>query len=64
MPKHKTSKTAAKRFKVTGSGKIVHKRAGGAHLLSGKSRGRKRRLRRKSVLTRGERMRVAPMLRH
>lgn len=43
MPKMKTHKATAKRLKVTGSGKIMHKRAGGAHLLAKKSRRRKRR---------------------
>jgi large subunit ribosomal protein L35 len=43
MPKMKTHKATAKRLKVTGSGKIVHKRAGSAHLMSKKSRRRKRR---------------------
>ena len=31
MPKQKTHKGAAKRFKVTGSGKIQHRRAGRVH---------------------------------
>jgi large subunit ribosomal protein L35 len=43
MPKMKTHKATAKRLKVTGSGKILHKRPGGAHLLAKKSRRRKRR---------------------
>ena len=43
MPKMKTHKATAKRLKVTGSGKIMHKRAGSAHLLAKKSRRRKRR---------------------
>ena len=37
MPKLKTHKTSVKRFKVTGSGKIMHVRAAGNHLLSHKS---------------------------
>jgi large subunit ribosomal protein L35 len=64
MPKHKTSKTAAKRFKVTASGKIMRKKAGASHLLGGKSRGRKRRLRRQAELTAAESKRVAPLLAH
>jgi large subunit ribosomal protein L35 len=43
MPKMKTHKATVKRLKVTGSGKIVRKRAGGAHLLAKKTRRRKRR---------------------
>jgi len=37
MPKLKTHKSTAKRFKVTGSGKIMHVRAAGNHLLTNKS---------------------------
>ena len=42
--KVKTKKAAAKRFKITGSGRVMHKQVGQRHLLSGKSRRRKRRL--------------------
>jgi large subunit ribosomal protein L35 len=51
MPKKKTSKTAAKRLKFTARGKIKFKRPGSGHLLSSKSRKRKRNLRRAGVLT-------------
>lgn len=44
MGKAKTKKAAKKRFKVTGSGKLVHKKAGKSHLLGKKSSRRKRRL--------------------
>jgi large subunit ribosomal protein L35 len=44
MPKMKTHKGAAKRFKKTGTGKIARRKAFARHLLSGKSPGRKRRL--------------------
>ncbi len=64
MPKKKTNKAAAKRFKITGSGKIVHAKAGSGHLLSSKSRKRKRQLRRKNVLPKAEEARVAHMLAH
>ena len=42
MPKLKTHKGTAKRVKVTGSGKILRRRAFGAHLLAKKSKRRKR----------------------
>ncbi|MFN4182371.1 MAG: 50S ribosomal protein L35 [bacterium] len=42
--KMKTHKTAVKRFKVTGSGKIVAYKIGKSHLLRKKSSRRKRRL--------------------
>ena len=44
MPKMKTHSGAAKRFKVTGSGKIMRLRANRAHLLEHKSSRRTRRL--------------------
>ena len=50
MPKMKTHRGAAKRFKKTGTGKIVRMKAGKSHILTKKSRKRKRRLR-KSVVT-------------
>ncbi|MDJ1178515.1 50S ribosomal protein L35 [Roseofilum sp. BLCC_M91] len=44
MPKLKTRKAAAKRFRVTGSGKILRRKANKNHLLEHKSPTRKRRL--------------------
>ena len=44
MPKSKTHKGTAKRFKVTGSGQLKHKRAGKAHLNEHKPTRRTRRL--------------------
>lgn len=45
MPKIKTNRSAAKRFRRTGGGGLKRDRAYASHLLSSKSRGRKRRLR-------------------
>jgi large subunit ribosomal protein L35 len=50
MPKMKSSRSAAKRFKFSKNGKVKHKRAYLRHLLSSKSRGRKRRLRQAGTL--------------
>ncbi|NEP83040.1 MAG: 50S ribosomal protein L35 [Okeania sp. SIO3C4] len=44
MPKLKTRKAAARRFKVTGSGKIMRRKAFKSHLLQHKSSTRKNRL--------------------
>jgi len=44
MPKIKTHKGAAKRFKITGSGKILRVKAYKGHILTKKSAERKRRL--------------------
>ncbi|MFH2069455.1 MAG: 50S ribosomal protein L35 [Candidatus Omnitrophota bacterium] len=49
MPKNKTRKSAAKRLKITGSGKVKRAQAFASHLLSGKTRKQKARLR-KTVL--------------
>jgi large subunit ribosomal protein L35 len=50
MPKLKTKKSIAKRFKITGTGKVVHYGSGGAHILSKKSSKRKRRIKQSSCL--------------
>ncbi|MCY1559500.1 50S ribosomal protein L35 [compost metagenome] len=42
MPKMKTHKGTAKRIKITSTGKLTRRRAFGAHLLSKKSKSRKR----------------------
>ena len=44
MPKLKTKKTAAKRFKVTGKGRVRRPKQGGNHGMQEKSRKRVRRL--------------------
>jgi large subunit ribosomal protein L35 len=50
MPKIKTHRGAAKRFKVTGSGKVQRKRAYLRHILSTKTRKQKRRLRHSALV--------------
>jgi large subunit ribosomal protein L35 len=40
----KTKKSVAKRFKITGTGKVLRRHAGKRHLLAGKSSRRRRRL--------------------
>ena len=50
MPKMRTKKAAAKRFKVTKTGKVKFKRAGKRHLLSAKSRKAKLRNRKAGVV--------------
>lgn len=50
MPKMKTSRAAAKRFKVTGTGKLKRSKAYKQHILTKKSAKTKRNLR-KSVVT-------------
>lgn len=50
MPKLKTRKGAAKRFRMTKSGKVKRKRAKLRHILSSKTRKQKRRLRSKGYV--------------
>lgn len=45
MPKQKTCKAAKKRMKLTATGKVKRYKAGRRHLLSGRSRKRKRNMR-------------------
>ena len=51
MPKMKTKKSAAKRFKKTGSGKIVHHQGGHRHLATKKTTKRKRQLRKNTNIS-------------
>lgn len=62
MPKIKTSRSAAKRFKFTKTGKVKHKRAYLRHLLTSKSRGRKRRLREPAILGKTDAARLHAMM--
>ena len=50
MPKMKSNRSIAKRFKVTKTGKVMRYRAGGSHLLSHKRASRKRKLRKNSAI--------------
>ena len=62
MPKMKTHRGAAKRFKVTGSGKIMRRKAYRAHILEKKSPKRKRRLATEVELEKGDRHRIERLL--
>jgi large subunit ribosomal protein L35 len=62
MPKMKTHRGAAKRFKKTGSGKFVRSRANKQHILTKKSTRRKRRLRKDAVVVPVDARRLKQML--
>lgn len=62
MTKMKTDKGAAKRFKVTGSGKLRRRHAFLNHILEKKSPGRKRRLARQADVAPGDLRQVKRML--
>ena len=50
MPKMKTSRAAAKRFKVTGSGKLKRNKAYKSHILTKKTTKRKRNIRKATLV--------------
>ena len=62
MPKMKTHRGAAKRFKKTASGKIVRSRNNKQHILTKKSAKRKRRLRKDTLVASVDAKRVRQML--
>ena len=62
MPKLKTHKTAAKRFKITGTGKITRRRPNNNHMFLHKSGAQKRRLEEEPTIFAGEKRRVKRML--
>ncbi len=62
MPKMKTRRGAAKRFKLTSSGKIKRNKANKSHILTKKSPKRKRHLRKGTILTSVEVKRVKKMI--
>jgi large subunit ribosomal protein L35 len=62
MPKMKTHRGAAKRFKTTGSGKLMRQKSGLNHILEKKSPKRKRHLAKDVVLAPGDSARIRRML--
>ncbi len=62
MPKNKTHSGAKKRFKVTGSGKLMHEQRNRRHLLEHKSSRRTRRLALDKELTGGDLRKINRLL--
>ena len=62
MPKIKTNRGAAKRFRVTGSGKIKRNKGFKSHLLSSKGKKRKRHLRRGTLVSAVERKNIQKLI--
>lgn len=62
MPKIKTLKGAAKRFKITGRGQIQRRKACASHLLTKKSAKRKRTLRKPDVVSVADKGRIKKLL--
>ncbi len=62
MPKMKTNRGAAKRFKATGTGKIRRSKAFTSHILTKKSTKQKRKLRQSGLIDAADRKAVKRML--
>lgn len=62
MAKQKTKRGWAKRVKKRKSGVITRRRAGKSHLLTSKSKTRKRRLRQPATLSKADRKRVKGLI--
>ncbi|MBN4056653.1 MAG: 50S ribosomal protein L35 [Alkaliphilus sp.] len=62
MPKMKTHRGAAKRFKRTKSGKIKRFKAFTSHLFASKSSKRKRKLRKAAIMCKGDQKRMDQLL--
>ncbi|AGX05777.1 MULTISPECIES: 50S ribosomal protein L35 [Bacillaceae] len=62
MPKMKTHRGTAKRFKKTGSGKLKRSHAYTSHLFANKSTKQKRKLRKAAIVSKGDFRRIRHML--
>jgi large subunit ribosomal protein L35 len=62
MPKMKSHRGAAKRFRKTGSGKVKHQRMNKRHILTKKRSKRKRLLRNEGELTGADRKRLEKLV--
>ncbi|MBW1841908.1 MAG: 50S ribosomal protein L35 [Deltaproteobacteria bacterium] len=62
MPKIKTNRAAAKRFKKTGTGKYVFSKSGASHILTKKTTKRKRSLRKRHIIDKADVKKVRLLL--
>jgi large subunit ribosomal protein L35 len=62
MPKMKTNRGAAKRFKTTGTGKISYSKSYANHILTKKTRKRKRTLRKSNMIDKANRAAVKQLI--
>ena len=62
MPKIKTNRAAAKRFKKTGTGKLKRNKAYKSHILTKKSPKTKMNLRKSAIVSDGDAKRIAQLL--
>ncbi|HEY9898965.1 50S ribosomal protein L35 [compost metagenome] len=62
MPKMKTHKSSAKRFRVTGTGKVIRRKAFRKHLIVGKDGSRLRRISGEAIVSKEDAQRVKEAL--
>jgi large subunit ribosomal protein L35 len=62
MPKQKTRRAAAKRFKLTGSGKLKRNKANHRHMLIRRSKSAKRKMRNSGLVSKSDERKVRRML--
>ena len=62
MPKVKTHRGAAKRFKLTATGKVKRSKAYASHILTSKERKRKRNLRHSALVHKSDQDRIKKLL--
>ena len=62
MPKIKTNRSAAKRFKKTGTGKFVYRKSGANHILTKKTTKRKRSLRQGFITAKSDKKAIQRLL--
>ena len=62
MPKIKTNRAAAKRFRKTGTGKIVYHKSCASHILTKKTTKRKRYLRKRQLIDKVNRKEIRQLL--
>jgi len=62
MPKLKTNRSAAKRFKKTGTGKIKRMKSNMRHILTKKTTKRKRQLQKATIVNKSDEKRINKML--
>ncbi|MFA5164567.1 MAG: 50S ribosomal protein L35 [Candidatus Omnitrophota bacterium] len=62
MPKMKTRKGVKKRFRKTKTGKIMRRKGGKGHLLTGKTKKRKRALRRSDLVSKNDHEKISKLL--
>ncbi|MDD5773873.1 MAG: 50S ribosomal protein L35 [bacterium] len=62
MPKLKSKRAAVKRFKITGTGKVLRRKANRSHILTKKAKSRKRNLGTSGLVSKGEERSIKRLL--